>query len=168
MHFRQLKEEDCVKYAHDIFSCYQTNHLILDNQNCICLDTETKASHFIRDFVNAPDSYVLGVFDDVEKFLYGLVIVDCMRFGKKSCAEVHITNDKSMFGLKVRKLYERIRDALPFDTLYCQIPSIAVHPIAIVKHLGFKKTGYIPDALPYTNAMGEENMYDIQIWTLRR
>lgn len=168
MKFRKLTIKDCEKYKDDLFSCYKTNHLILDNQNNICINTPVSACHFVQSFIEASDSTVTGIFDDQEKYLYGIVIFDNIRFGEKSCAEVHIVNDKSIFGKRVRDIYNDIINSLPFNTIYCMIPSIAVHPIAICKKLGFKKTGYIPDALPYTNSLGEEKMYDIQIWTYRR
>ena len=82
--------------------------------------------------------------------------------------ELHIVNDKSIFGRKVRGLYEEILATCMFDTLYAEIPSIAVHAIALCKRLGFKKTGYIPNVLPYVNSKGVEQMYDIQIWSLNK
>ncbi len=168
MKYRQLKFKDCNKYKLDLLSCYKTNHLILDNQNNIVIETPEAARHFVEQLVLASDSTVTGIFDDEELYLYGIVIFDNIRFGNKSCAEIHIVNDKSIFGKKVRSIYEDMIQSVPFDTLYCMIPSIAVHPIAMCKRMGFKKTGYIPNALPYTNSLGEEKMYDIQIWTFAR
>ena len=123
---------------------------------------------FVETFINSSDAVIVGIFDSEEKYLYGLVIFDNIRFANKSSAQVHIVNDKSIFGRKVRGLYEDILATCMFDTLYAEIPSMAVHAIALCKRLGFKKTGYIPDILPYVNCSGEEKMYDIQIWTWRR
>ena len=111
---------------------------------------------------------MLGILDDKEEFLFGIVIFDNIRFANKSCAQVHIVTDRAIWGRKIKDIYTEILKGSIFDTLYCEIPSIAVHPIAMCKRLGFKKTGYIPDALPYKNAQGEEKMYDLQIYTYRR
>ena len=107
-----------------------------------------------------------NIFDDEEEFLYGLVIFDNIRMANKASAQVHIVNDKSIFGKKVRDIYKHIIETCGFDILYAEIPSIAVHAIGMCKRLGFKKTGYIPEALPYVNSKGIEQMYDIQIWSL--
>lgn len=167
MKYRQLKIEDINKYKEDIYSCYTTNTLVFDSQNPIGNNSNAdNIAEFVKGFVDADDSNVLGIFDSEERYLYGLVIFDNIRFANRSCAQVHIVNDKSIFGKKVRDLYNDIIATCAIDTLYAEIPSMAVHAIAICKRLGFKKTGYIPDALPYVNCNGEERMYDIQIWSL--
>lgn len=168
MKYRILKVEDTAKYSKDLLDCYTTNHLVLDNQSPINLSTEELVKEFVDGFITANDSYVLGIYDDNEKYLYGIVIFDNIRIGKKSCAQVHIVNSKDIFGLKVRNIYRDIIKGCPIDTLYVEIPTIAVHAISICKKLGFKKTGYIPNALPYTNSLGEEKMYDLQIYCLER
>ena len=169
MKYRRLKLEDVEKYKEDIYSCYMTNHLVFDSQ-CPLQDNMTPdgISWFVKTFLYSPETAVMGIFDSEEKYLYGIVIFDNIRFANKSSAQVHIVNDKSIFGRKVRGLYEDILSTCMFDTLYAEIPSVAVHAIAMCKRLGFKKTGYIPDVLPYVNCSGEEKMYDIQIWTWRR
>ena len=166
MKYRQLVLEDCNKYAEDIIKCYNDCHLIFDSQNPI--PTNMYLPYFLGNFVQADDALVLGIFDDGEQFLYGIVIFDNIRFANKSCAECHIITDKAIWGKKIKDIYNKILGGCIFDTLYCQVPSIAVNVIAICKRLGFKKTGYIPDALPYVNSKGEEKMYDIQIYTFRR
>lgn len=169
MKYRQLKLEDIEKYKEDIYSCYMTNHLVFDSQNPLREDMSVdNTKWFVETFINSSDAVIVGIFDSEEKYLYGLVIFDNIRFANKSSAQVHIVNDKSIFGRKVRGLYEDILATCMFDTLYAEIPSMAVHAIALCKRLGFKKTGYIPDILPYVNCSGEEKMYDIQIWTWRR
>ena len=166
MKFRKLKPEDVQIYRDDIIKCYKDCKLIFDSQNPI--PNELDLAYFLSNFVIASDSYVLGIFDEHEEFLYGLVIFDNIRMANKSCAEVHIITDKAIWGKKIRDVYNRILEGNIFDTLYCQIPSIAVHVIAICKRLGFKKTGYVPEALPYVNSQGEEKMFDLQIYTYRR
>lgn len=164
MKYRKLELQDLFNYGKDILRCYECNHFVLDEQSPIIPDLD-----FVRGFVDSPDSMVIGVFDDKEKYLYGLIIFDNIRFGnKESCAEVHIINDKAIWGRKVRDLYTEVLNSSIFTTLYCQIPQIAVAAIALCKRLGFKKTGYIPNALPYTNSRGEENMYDINIMCWRK
>lgn len=156
-------------YKSDIFQCYQDCNLILDNQSPIDLSTEDKCAGFISGFANSIDSVVYGIVDNTETFLYGLVIFDNIRIaGRKSCAEVHIVNSKNIWGKRVKGIYEDILHKSFFDTIYCQIPTIANSAIALCKRLGFKKTGYIPNALPYTNCKGEESLYDIQIYTYRK
>ena len=164
MKYRQLTLEDCKKYSEDIIKCYSDCHLIFDSQSPI---NDMFKPYFLGGFVDADDALALGIFDDDEEYLYGMVIFDNIRFANKSCAEVHIVTDKAIWGKKLRDIYNKILLGSIFDTLYCQVPSIAVNVIAICKRLGFKKTGYIPDALPYVNSKGEEKMYDLQIYTYR-
>lgn len=174
MIYRQLTVEDLDKYSSDIFSCYKSNTLVFDCQNPIAIAREDQATEFLYGFIAAPDSMAMGIFDDNEDFLYGLIIFDNIRFGEDakgnpvSCAQLHIVNDKSIFGKVLRDLHNQILDSVVFTTLYCEIPENAVHAIAICKRLGFKKTGYIPHALPYRNSLGKEIMHDIQVWSLDR
>lgn len=168
MIFRTIDINDSFKYCKDIYKIYKDCPLIFDSQNPINLDNMHDCTCFILGFIMAKDADVWGIFDDNEEYLYGLIIFDNIRFCNKSCAQVHIVNDKAIWGHKIRDIYKEIINSTIFDTLYCEIPSIAVNAIAMCKRLGFKKTGYIPDALPYTNAKGEEKMYDIQIYSWRR
>lgn len=169
MKIKQLNAVDCLKFENDIFECYRTNHLVLDSQNTWKMNTPFDAREFLRGYASAGDSCVIGIFDNEETTLYGFVIFDNLRYcGNKSCAEVHIVMSKYMFGKNNFYMYERILRGCGLTTVYAQIPSIAVHPIRICKKLGFKKTGYIPDAITYVNSSGEEKMYDIQIYTWKR
>lgn len=166
MKFRVINRDDCVKYRSDIFQAYQSCHLIFDSQNPYCPKTEEETLYFVLGYAcDSEDSLAYGVFDDNEDYLYGLVIFDNIRGTKQNtCAQVHIVNDKSVFGKKIKGVYEDLVRACGIDVIYAEIPSIAVHSIAMCRRLGFKKTGYIPSALPYVNSKGEENMYDIQIY----
>lgn len=167
MKYRPLEYEDIKKFRDDIIKCYNDCHLIFDSQNTI--PKRMPMWVFVDNFVDSSDSMVIGILDDNEEFLYGLVIFDNIRFAEdKSCAEVHIVTDKAIWGRKLKDIYNKIIQGCIFSTLYCQVPTIAVSVIAICKRLGFKKTGYIPDALPYVNSKGEEKMYDLQIYTYRR
>lgn len=168
MKYRTLDHGDLFVYRSDIFKCYQDCNLIFDSQNVIDIKDEHDSENLLHGFVEAKDSLVLGILDDKEEFLFGIVIFDNIRFANKSCAQVHIVTDRAIWGRKIKDIYTEILKGSIFDTLYCEIPSIAVHPIAMCKRLGFKKTGYIPDALPYKNVQGEEKMYDLQIYTYRR
>lgn len=164
MKYRKINVEDLYKYGNDIIKCYESNNLVFDSQNPL-----TPSVEFLQGFVEAPDSIVVGILSDDDKFLYGLVIFDNIRFGiGGSCAEVHIVNDRAIWGHKIRDIYREMIDNCEFSVLYCQIPSIAVAALALCKRLGFKKTGYIPRALPYINNKGEERLYDIQIMSLER
>ena len=168
MKFRSLDHGDVYVYRGDIYKCYKDCSLVFDSQNPIEIKNEFDAENFMHGFVGAKDSSVLGIFDNNEEFLYGIIIFDNIRFANKSCAQVHIVTDKAIWGKKIKDIYHEILRGSIFDILYCEIPSIAVHPIAMCKRLGFKKTGYIPDVLPYKNSKGEERMYDLQIYTYRR
>lgn len=164
MRHRKLTIEDLYRYGQDALKCYESNSLVLDSQSPLKIDLK-----FLADYTVADDSMVVGLFDDSEKYLYGLIIFDNIRFaGEDSCAEVHIVNDRAIWGRKVRDTYNDVLNHCIFTTLYCMIPSIAVAPIALCKRLGFKKTGYIPKALPYINSKGAERMYDLQIMTWTR
>lgn len=166
MKYRKLKLEDCNLYRDDILECYNNCHLIFDSQNYIPRNYDLV--NFLSTYIQAEDAYVLGIFNDTEQFLYGLVIFDNIRIADKSCAEVHIVTSRIIWGKKIRDVYKNILKGCIFDTIYCQIPKIATNAIAICKLLKFKKTGYIPNALPYVNSRGEEKMYDIQIYTYVR
>lgn len=168
MKYRTLSLDDILKYKKDIFSCYKCNGHILDCQSPLNISNEDLCADFVAGFALASDSIVYGIFDDSEEFLYGIVIFDHIRTVDKTCAEVHIATDKAIWGKVIKGLYEDILAFGPVDILYCQIPQIATRAIAMVKRLGFKKTGYIPCALPYVNAKGEEKLYDINIFTWRR
>ncbi len=159
-----------MKFSEDIVSCYNSNKFVFDSQNSICCTSEGLIA-FLKTFTESPDSIVVGLFDDNYNFLYGLVIFDNIRFdgkGVKSVAEVHIAVDRSAFGKLTFKLLEDLRDECSFTTLFCHIPDIANRAIGLCKKLGFKKTGYIPNCLPYINLKGEEKLHDVQIWTYNK
>lgn len=164
MKYRLLNNSDCEKYKNDILHCYQTNHLIFDSQNILKIDNPEVAKNFVLKYIEAEDSCVQGILDDKEEFLYGLVIYDIIRCTDKyTSTQVHIVNDKAIFGKVIRKLYKEIIEVSPFTTIYAEIPSIAVHAIRLCKDMGFKKTGYVPNVIPYINSKGEEKMYDLII-----
>ena len=168
MHYRSLKRSDVLKYGDDILKCYEDNRLILDSQNPLVIDDIHSAREFLLGYVDAKDSMVIGIFDEAELFLYGLVIFDNMRSVDKMVAEVHIAIAKEIWGRKVKRLFDEMLDNTLFDILYCTIPQIAVNAIAMTKRMGFKKTGYIPSALPYINSKGEEKLYDLNIFCYRK
>lgn len=168
MHYRSLTKEDLYKYGDDVLKCYQDNKLILDSQNPLFIDSTQAACSFINGYIEGKDSMVLGIFDEAEFFLYGLVIFDNMRTVDKMVAEVHIAISKEIWGRKVKNLFDEMLENSLFDILYCTIPQIAVNAIAMVRRMKFKKTGYIPCALPYINSKGEERLYDLNIFCYRR
>lgn len=166
--YRQLEINDLFKYAEDLEKCYADNHLILDDQTCINLTTKEDICNFLYSFIMANDSMIVGIFDNQEHILFGIVIFDNIRIADTSCAEVHIAVAKELWGKLTRNVFTQMLNSSMFDILYCQIPQIAVRAIAMCKHLGFKKTGYIPKALPYTNCNGESKMYDINFYTFQK
>lgn len=166
--YRHLRDIDLIKYAKDLARCYADNHLILDEQACINLDTIERVQDFLLGFIESKDSMVVGIFDSREQILFGIVIFDNMRIADSSCAEVHIAVSKELWGKLTRNIFTQMLRECGFDVLYCQIPKIAVRAISMCKCLGFKKTGYIPKALPYTNSKGETKMYDINFYVYQR
>lgn len=170
MLYRILKEEDTRNYLDDIVSCYNSNKFILDSQSPMDFSNKENIYDYIESYIEAPDAMVIGLFDDSEKYIYGVVILDSIRFGQgdKTVAEVHIAVDRSAFGKLTFRLLEQLREESGFTTLFCHIPDIANRAIGLVKRLGFRKTGYIPNCLPYKNLKGVEDLHDVQIWTYNK
>ncbi len=166
--YRILDKEDILNKRSDLFRCYEDNSLILDCQSTISIDNENKLANFIIPFTEAEDSVVVGIMDNKEQFLFGIVIFDNIRIADTSCAEVHIAISREIWGKLCRNVFTEMLRCCNIDILYCQIPKIAVRAIGMCKRLGFKKTGYIPMALPYTNSKGECKMYDINFYTYQR
>lgn len=170
MKYLQLTSTDIDLYRDDIFSCYNSNKFIFDSQNYL-LDSDMEGlTEFLKNFITAPDSMVVGLFDNDNNFLYGIVIFDSIRFGTGNLltAEVHIAVDRKAFGKLTLNLLKQLRDECGFTTLFCHIPDIANRAIGLCKRLGFKKTGYIPNCLPYINLKGEEKLHDVQIWVYNK
>lgn len=166
MKYRQMKEQDLFRFAQDIKSCYNSCHLVFDDQNPLKgLSTEGLLL-FLKGYIEADDSSITAILDDDEKFLYGIIIFDNIRMGIKNSAQVHIVNDRSIWGRRIKDIYKQVIHCSIFDILYAEIPAIAVGAIGMCRRLGFKKTGYIPSIAPYTNSKGEEKVYDMQIWSL--
>lgn len=168
MKFRLLNLIELNKHKDEVYSCYKANKFIFDDQSPIRLNNAEECRNFIYKFISCYDSMVFGIYDDNSDYLYGVVIFDNIRALDVSCAEVHIAVDKPVWGRITRTVFEEMIKSVPIDIMYCQIPLIAVNAIALVKRLGFKKTGYIPKALPYTNSKGEKKLYDLNIFVLNK
>lgn len=168
MKYRPLTKSDIINYSKDLLKCYNDNKLIFDCQNPILITYERDIIEFLLPYVEGCDSYIIGIFDDNEKFLYGVVIFDNVRCVDLMVAEIHIAISKEIWGRIIKDLFDTmIKNCLP-DILYCQIPQIATHAIGMVRRMGFKKTGYIPKALPYKNAQGITNLYDLNIFVYQK
>lgn len=166
---RILSTKDLFNHIQEILKCYECNKLVFDMDTPLHLNDEEKLLNFLIPFAQGEDSYILGILDDNEKYLYGIVIFDNIRTdGETTTAQVHIVADKIIWGKTVKDVYQEILDCGLIDNIYCEIPQIAVRAISMCKRLGFKKTGYIPKALPYTNAKGEKKLYDINIFVYER
>lgn len=170
MIYSEFKVNDIEKYQDDIYSCYSSNKFIFDSQNYLVDSDLEGLTEFLRGFILSPDSIVIGLFNNNKSFLYGLVILDSIRFGSNNLAtaEVHIAVDRKAFGKLTFDLLKQLRDECGFTTLFCHIPDVANRAIGLCKKLGFKKTGYIPNCLPYVNLRGEEKLHDVQIWTYNK
>lgn len=164
-----LQTNDIAKYAEDIKRCYDCNKLIFDCDNPLRLEDVVDLCNFVSPYIDSDDSYVIGIVDDNEKYLYGLVIFDNIRTdGTITTAQVHIVTDKIIWGKQIKDMYNEILAYGLIDNIYCEIPQIAVNAIGMCKRLGFKKTGYIPKALPYINSKGEKKLYDLNIFVRER
>ena len=166
MFYKKLDTRDIIRYDEALFKAFNDNHLILDEQNELKFEYKEEFGRFLNKYVEAKDSLAIGIFDNNK--CQGYVIFDNMRMTEEtSCAQVHIAISKDLRGKKALKVCKDIRDNSGIDTFYCEIPSIAAHAINLCKRLGFKKTGYIPNNLPYTNVLGETKMYDTYIMVYR-
>lgn len=165
MKYRPLTSSDLTTYRTDLFKCYQDNALIFDNQSPLKFTNEWQVVDYVYNYSEADDSMVIGILDDSEHYLYGIIIFDNIRtLRNNSIAQVHIVTSKTIWGKRIRDIYKDILKTTMFTRLYCEIPQIAHNAIAMCKRLGFKKTGFIPQALPYVNSNGEEKMYDLNIF----
>lgn len=167
MKHRILTEQDLKDYYFDILKCYNDNKLIFDD--CVPNFIKEDIVGFLGGFIDAEDSYVVGIFSDNDAYLLGIVIYDNNRcLGSDFSAQVHIAFSKAMWGRVSKDVcISLMQTGLP-TMLYCEVPVIAVRVIGLLKALGFKKTGYIPKALPYTNSKGEKKMYDVNIFCWER
>lgn len=169
MKTRALTLSDLQIYANDIFTCYKDNPMILDAQSPYSLDTPLSVQEFLAGYIEVDDSMIKGIFDNKEEFLYGIVIFDNMRITPDaSTCEIHIASSKSVWGRMLINIYrDMIRECL-FNNLYCMIPENCVLAIRVARQVGFRKTGYIPKALPYKNRNNEIKMYDLHIYSLEK
>lgn len=169
MKHRVLTLNDCAKYNEDIFQCFKDNPQILDEEEENYFETLEKVHNYVSELVFWHTSMVVGIFDDEEEFLYGIVIFDQMRFSKDgNSAQLHIATSKDIWGKDFLDIYHEMINESHFDVMYCMIPAKCRATIGFVKTLGFKKTGYIPKAIPYKDRNGKIKMYDELIYTLCR
>lgn len=168
MKHRLIEQKDLELYIDDIISCYKDNTMIFDLQCPYSMSTYQGVKTFLGSFIDSKDSIVLGIFDEREEYLYGVVIFDNIRMAQTSTAEVHIATSKAIWGKMVLDIYKEILEYSLFSNLYCMIPQNCVLAIGMAKRMGFKKTGYIPKALPYKNRKGEVYLYDIQIFSMEK
>lgn len=166
MYYKKLNVNDIIRYNKDLFKAFKDNSLILDEQCNLHFDYYVDFGNFLIKYVLATDSMVIGIFDCNK--CQGYVILDNIRMTEEnSCAQVHIAISKELRGKKALRILKEIRDNSNLEMFYAEIPSIAIHAINICKKLGFKKTGYIPKNMPYTNALGQVKMYDTFIYVYR-
>lgn len=165
MRTRYLKNEDLIKYKGDITQCYLDNLQIMDSQSPLDFTKEEDIISYIYPLIDGLESAVMGIFDDNEEYLFGLIVYDGIRLTEDgNAAQLHLASCKEMWGSEFISVYEEELRVSMFNTLYCMIPSYCRSIISLIKKLGFKKTGYIPKALPYTNLKGKTKMYDELIY----
>ena len=163
-----LHAGDLFYFRKDLFRAFTDNHFIEDEQAPNSIMCEQDLVDYLANFVNEQDSMIVGIFDNNKKYCYGYILYDNIRYADKMVAEVHIAIAKEIWGKTISSLFKKILDESLFDVLYCQIPQIAVRAISMCKRLGFKKTGYIPCALPYKNSKGKTELYDLNIFVYKK
>lgn len=168
MNYRVLELKDLPIYRHDIKKCYDCNRLIFDMQYPCTIESVDDYCNYVAGFINRPDCIVFGIFDDSNKYLYGIIIYENIRTADSTTAQCHIALDKAIYGKVSRYIFKQLQRYGIADTLYCIIPQIATKAIALVKRLGFRKTGYIPKASAYKNKLGELKLYDENIFVFER
>lgn len=165
--YRTLKVEDLNKYEDDIAICFMDNLQITDSQSPLNLTNYDDRMDYLLGLLNSQESMVIAILDEENEYLYGLVIFDGIRVTDDgNAAQLHVAVCKDLWGKAILNIFRDILDNfVMFNTLYCMLPAYCRPVISLVKKLGFKKTGYIPKALPYINIKGEEKMYDELIYT---
>lgn len=166
---RYLKPEDIEIYLTDIKQCYKDNPQVFDMQNPINSENERELKDFLLSFINSEESMIEGIFDSQEDYLFGFIIYDGIRLTDDgNAAQVHICMCKDMWGKDFLPVYQRIINECLFDTIYAMMPACCRGAITLCKKLGFKKTGYVPKAIPYKTLKGEIKMFDELIYTLQK
>lgn len=169
MKYRILEQIDTQKFKEDIFKCFKDNRtLFFDELNPHAVEDNNLAAYYLSTFIDTPDDMVMGVFDNNEEYLYGIIIFQEIRMGVKTSAKVHCLLSKTLWGKKAKTLCKSIINESIFNVLYCEIPGYAYRTIAFAKSLGFRKTGYIPRVVPYTALNKAGVMHDIFVFTLER
>ena len=167
MLYRPITDKDeLYTYQEDIEQCYKDNPQIADYQSVVDFQNTSEAMSLLESYIDCDESAILGIYDDNETYLFGFIIFDGIRLTDDgNAAQVHICISRDIWGKEFQYLYEKIMDDSIFDTLYAMIPSRCRGAITLCKKLGFKKTGYIPKAIPYTTLKGEVKMFDELIYT---
>lgn len=169
MKLRFIDVNDVRDYEEDIAQCYMDNLQIMDSQTVIDFTNRDEMLDYIFSILESKESAIQGVFDNDDEYLYGLIIYDGIRLTDDgNAAQLHLATCKDMWGQEYLKVYQKALDETLFDTLYCMVPAICRPVISLLKKLGFKKTGYIPKALPYTNLKGKTKMYDEYVYVWRK
>lgn len=165
--YRTLKVEDLNKYEDDIAICFMDNLQITDSQSPLNLTNYDDRMDYLLGLLNSQESMVIAILDEENEYLYGLVVFDGIRVTDDgNAAQLHVAVCKDLWGKAILNIFRDMLDNfVMFNTLYCMLPAYCRPVISLVKKLGFKKTGYIPKALPYINIKGEEKMYDELIYT---
>lgn len=165
--YKTLHIDDLKKYEEDIAICFADNLQITDSQCPLNLSNYDDRMDYLTGLINSPESMVISILDEENEYLYGLVIFDGIRVTNDgNAAQLHVAIGKELWGKPILHIFRDMLDNfVMFNTLYCMLPAYCRPVISLVKKLGFKKTGYIPKALPYINIKGEEKMYDELIYT---
>lgn len=164
MKYRVLTKRDLSLYRNDIYSCFNSNKSIYDSQSPYRNNNpvDTLMSH-----LNNFDTILFGIFDDDESYLYGIILFENVRINTDiNSAQVHIIIDKAIWGKVVFGVLKKMADETIFNRIFAEIPAFTAKTVGLLKRLGFKKTGYKPDAVPYIDASGKEKMYDLLTYTL--
>jgi len=166
MKTRFLELSDVDKYAEDLFICCKHNPQITDYQGYLDVNDKEATLEAIKNYIEGRDSSIEAIMDNREEYIFGFVVYDNMRLTDDgNAAECHICTARDIWGKDFLNIYEEILNHSIFNVLYCIIPSRCRGAINLCKKLGFKKTGYIPNSIPYTNVKGEVKMFDELIYS---
>lgn len=171
LYYRIIKDYNELDYfKEDVLSCYLSTDFTHDTQ-CTYKPKNTNDVLFLhRGHLNPEQHCLIGIFArdyNEEEHLCGLVIFNNIRAIKdRTVADLHMVSDRIIWGMPLFKILCKMMKETIFNQLNIIIPSCGGALIRLIKRLGFKKTGYIPECCTYRNIKGQEIFYDKYLYVL--